>query len=939
MNLIYAIFRKIKILNLIFLLSLFSILSFGKNFNINDTIFPIKTIYPYEISENTKINFPLLQACPIGDVNGDGIGDLTFSEYASDERTLCPTDKVLKSVIVTDINNIESSQIIYNYSYKPIGDYNGDGYDDVLEFSQKIIRFGCAEGISNDSLILNYPVYSNSVNDKIYYYGDINDDGKSEIFIGGECSDTLFVFSNLNTDPFVFKSGDMNLFDSQETLFNYYDYDNDGKKEFCVAFYYFPEKSYDIYWYNYDAINQKFEIENNTKIKCINKVNRDFISYFIDINGDNNLDIIHCYYKNPGLNLEVISGKKEFPYFNETTEIEVGNSNRHLYCVGDINNDGYNDWFSKTNLDTIVMYFGNKNTLTEGFDKKYFPTENNQILSPIGDYTYIPFIINPSEIFYYNDDTIPDLLLNYWSLDKNLQYDSIGTAIICGNKNFSLKNHKSLAKSKYKTYENIKYGHKTKSLGDINNDGFQDWGTLAFKGCYAEIFFGKEILEYKPDVKIFLPQKGDLKCFDWTSGDINGDGLNEIIISNSTDFNIRFSYPLFNMVNNIYIFKGRKDWPEELNYQDAELVLKDPKNFLEFGNNMTVVGDYNADGYNDLVVGGINVSCLREAYVYFGGEKISSEPNIIISEPGIFYYNKFATPITACGDVNADGYDDFTLGDPDYEQGQSLVYFGGPSADSLYDLALVNPNPNGKKFGSATAKIKGDYDDDGYPDIIQYEALLKTIYVYKGGPDFDENYDYTLTDDTLNGNCIEYLNGFSGDKKSDIIISSNNGNYNLLIFKSDTVNKQKADNILKNLFGTDAAAIASNDFDNNGYCDIFVGTPYNPTPGSIYGGIIQHYYSPFPNAINESVSDNNNLFVFPLPASSELNIKFNLDNKNQIFLNLIDINGKILKSKNYDCKIGENLIKLNIENLLNGIYFLQFQSENFITSKKIIINK
>ena len=37
-----------------------------------DTIYLSATIKPYELTTNDPVNFPLYQATPVGDINGDG---------------------------------------------------------------------------------------------------------------------------------------------------------------------------------------------------------------------------------------------------------------------------------------------------------------------------------------------------------------------------------------------------------------------------------------------------------------------------------------------------------------------------------------------------------------------------------------------------------------------------------------------------------------------------------------------------------------------------------------------------------------------------------------------------------------------------------------------------------------------------------------------------
>ena len=106
--------------------------SIGQGFNPADTVYPFQNIVPFELDLTDSINFPLQTPKAIGDINGDGFGDFAFVKNAANEKTANIIDRVQKSAIITDINNPKSAYIIYNASVQEIGDYNGDGFDDML---------------------------------------------------------------------------------------------------------------------------------------------------------------------------------------------------------------------------------------------------------------------------------------------------------------------------------------------------------------------------------------------------------------------------------------------------------------------------------------------------------------------------------------------------------------------------------------------------------------------------------------------------------------------------------------------------------------------------------------------------------------------------------------------------------------------------------------
>lgn len=79
--------------------------------------------------------------------------------------------------------------------------------------------------------------------------------------------------------------------------------------------------------------------------------------------------------------------------------------------------------------------------------------------------------------------------------------------------------------------------------------------------------------------------------------------------------------------------------------------------------------------------------------------------------------------------------------------------------------------------------------------------------------------------------------------------------------------------------------------------------------------------------------------IHPNPATNFLNINLNEKVKEIIDLKVTDIQGKVIKTSNYYTKEGQNLIKLNVEDLLNGMYFLQISSNSNEFREKFIIKK
>ncbi len=90
------------------------------------------------------------------------------------------------------------------------------------------------------------------------------------------------------------------------------------------------------------------------------------------------------------------------------------------------------------------------------------------------------------------------------------------------------------------------------------------------------------------------------------------------------------------------------------------------------------------------------------------------------------------------GDVNADGYDDLVILAPEddgisggYNEGRVDVYLGGPSGFGTVPVMTVYGPGSGKYLGQAGG-ILGDFDGDGYDDILA--TWGEGAWLFGGGP-------------------------------------------------------------------------------------------------------------------------------------------------------------------------------------------------------------
>jgi hypothetical protein len=151
-----------------------------------------------------------------------------------------------------------------------------------------------------------------------------------------------------------------------------------------------------------------------------------------------------------------------------------------------------------------------------------------------------------------------------------------------------------------------------------------------------------------------------------------------------------------------------------------------------FGYSIDASSSINGDAHTDLVVGGKNGAA---AYVYFGGTNgYATTPDVTFTGTA---GTRFGFAVSVVGDIDSDGLNEIAISAP-LESGRGRVYvFKGRTswpasllssqADYVIDVdSATDPKFTGALFGSAIARL-GDFDGDGAADF----AI--GAYTYGGG--------------------------------------------------------------------------------------------------------------------------------------------------------------------------------------------------------------
>ena len=391
-------------------------------------------------------------------------------------------------------------------------------------------------------------------------------------------------------------------------------------------------------------------------------------------------------------------------------------------------------------------------------------------------------------------------------------------------------------------------GNSVSSAGDVNGDGFDDviigavsansYNNARDTAGESYIIFGKATFATTIDlaslgtagVKILGADgatptaSGDYSGVSVSgAGDVNGDGLDDLIIGShkaSSSGNSRA------LAGESFLLFGSPTLPTtiDLSFPGSAGVTI----FGADGATLTSAGDYsgvsvsgagdvNGDGFDDVIVGAFKANAFNEAkvfagesYLLFGSASLPATIDLSnLGSAGITIFGSEGADysgfsVSNAGDVNGDGFDDLIIGSPHADPldgsaasvvgaGKSYVIFGSATMTSNIDLSTLGTGGvtiNGAN--GATAFITGDYsgtsvsnagdvNGDGFADLIigakngsvglsgqtrAFKTYCGDSYVLFGNNSFTSSLTNfgNPSDNTLTGTAaINIMNGARGN--------------------------------------------------------------------------------------------------------------------------------------------------------------------------------
>ena len=284
------------------------------------------------------------------------------------------------------------------------------------------------------------------------------------------------------------------------------------------------------------------------------------------------------------------------------------------------------------------------------------------------------------------------------------------------------------------------------AIGDVNDDQIDDlivgssdadYNSLSNTGA-VYVYFGKAswsstLDATDADVTIEGDGNGDAFGYAVTSGDVNGDGIDDVIASaRNRDTNA--------LTNNgtVCLFFGRATWPgTAMTIADADSELSGPRDSSDLGDSVWT-GDFNDDGTDDLFIGAYHDDDPSHSGtpgysgVLYGilGHSTWAASITLSDSTADLYVTGTGTDVYglgyrgACGDVNGDGVDDVVVLATDSASPRAVFFYGDATFSGLVSTDVVtdadymidygNPNNN---HGLPSSIACGDLDGDGIDDI------------------------------------------------------------------------------------------------------------------------------------------------------------------------------------------------------------------------------
>jgi len=427
--------------------------------------------------------------------------------------------------------------------------------------------------------------------------------------------------------------------------------------------------------------------------------------------------------------------------------------------AGDINGDGIDDLIiGAYEINASYVVFGKTTGFGSTFSLSNLNGSNGFKLTGVKGYDYAGYSVSGAGDI--NGDGIDDLIIGAYGTDHNGSYSGSSYVVFGSTTGFaaeialsSLNGTNGFRIDGTATYDRA--GKAVSGAGDINGDGIDDLiigaSTTGDDAGSAYVLFGNtegfgatlnlSTLDGSTGFRVDAASSNDY--FGWSvsgAGDVNNDGIDDIIIGALEAGTTGFGYVVFGSTDGFAANFNASSLDGSNGFRLDGVAARDNTGFR-----VSAGGDINGDGIDDVLIsarkannGGYNSG---STYVVFG-RSTAFDATLALSSldgsngfrlDGVKGQDYSGWELSGAGDINGDGFADLVIGAQntsiniygEYGTGISYVVFGSNSGFSATRSLSSLDGSNGFLLYGASGdnsgtgvSISGDFNGDGVDDLV-----------------------------------------------------------------------------------------------------------------------------------------------------------------------------------------------------------------------------